>query len=145
MLDPGLSYYCSAFETFQSVARRSTAKRIGRGRSIEDDRFGDWHLDSGANVLVVPAEDPCIVPGSINKQAQVTLHSTTHTVSVPSCLVDTPIGRLPGLAVPDGPRLIPTDFFEEFHSIGNQVHVVHAVHGGAPFAVRRGDTNCQQC
>ena len=96
-----------------------------------------WHLDSGANIVVVPSDDPYIVPGSINPNHCVPLHSTTDTILAPYALIDTPIGRLRGLAVPGAPRLVPTDHFKEFHELGRSLRTVHSLKGRA-FAVTRG-------
>ena len=70
-----------------------------------------WHLDSGANTIVVDSEDTDIIEKLLGES--VTLHSTTETVQAQSAIIQTPIGSLKGLVFAGAPRLIPTDYFQE--------------------------------
>ena len=95
----------------------------------------EWHLDSGANILVVPHGDSCII--NIHEGKKVPLHSTTGTVLAPYATIQTPIGRLKGLVVAGAPRLVPTDYFREFNKLGRSVRSVHDLEGNS-YAVKRG-------
>ena len=99
-------------------------------------KASSWVLDSGANVVIVPPGDPCIVrkcsgePGASLLVAGDVLHNVSWAI------IKTPIGELKGLLVPDAPRLMPMYKVAEGGGVCWRGKTITADHGGKQLKVR---------
>ena len=118
---------CCKVVSFATWAELAAAYGAGAGCSAQLSST-DWHLDSGANTLVVDEHDRSIVL-VVYANARTSLHTTSGTVIAKRALINTPLGKLTGLVYPGAPRLLPTDHFQEFFKLGREVVYVTSMQG----------------